>query len=143
MEPSLLVRSLSIPNETRELRSVRAFAAEAVHRGGVPKAYENGILLAIDEAVANIITHAYQEGRKDVIEIVIEVDARRFSVIIRDSGTCFDPKTVSTPDLSAHVADGKRNGLGVFLMRRVMDEVEYLFKEGVRNELRMVKYLGT
>ena len=141
MEQSLLVRSLSIPNETRELRSVRAFAAEAVHRGGVPKAFENGILLAIDEAVANIITHAYEEGRKDLIEIVIEVDPRRFTVVIRDSGTSFDPKNISIPDLAAHVADGRRSGLGVFLMRRVMDEVEYLFKEGVRIELRMVKYL--
>ncbi len=142
MDQTLLVRSLSIPNETRELRSVRAFAAEAVHRGGIPKAFENGVLLAIDEAVANIITHAYEEGRKDVIEITIEVDLSRLTVVIRDSGTRFDPKTISAPDLAEHLNNGRRNGLGIFLMRRVMDEVEYLFKEGVRNELRMVKYLN-
>ena len=141
MAQALLVRSFSIPNETRELHSVRTFAAEAVHHGGVPKAFENGILLAIDEAVANIITHAYQEGRKDLIEITIEVNARRLVVVIRDSGTRFDPKTIPTPDLAGHVRNGQQHGLGIFLMRSVMDEVEYLFKEGVRNELRMVKYL--
>ena len=141
MEQALLVRSFSIPNETRELHSVRTFAAEAVHHGHVPKAFENGILLAIDEAVANIITHAYREGRKDLIEITIEVDARRFIVVIRDSGTRFDPKTVPTPEMNSHVSHGERHGLGIFLMRSVMDEVECLFKEGVRNELRMVKYL--
>ncbi len=141
-EQASTVRTLSIPNQTSQLRAVRDFVADVVHHSVIPPAFENGILLAVDEAVTNIITHAYGEGRKDMIEIVIEVDAHRFQVVIRDSGTSFDPKSIGSPEMSSHVSNGRRNGLGIFLMRRVMDEVEYLFKEGVRNELRMIKYLG-
>ncbi len=140
-EAAAVVRTLSIPNETSQLKAVRSFVAEVVRHSPIPPVYENGILLAVDEAVTNIITHAYSQGRQDTIEITLEIDAHRFQVRIRDSGTSFDPKTISNPDMRSHMAHGRRNGLGIFLMRQVMDEVEYLFKEGVRNELRMIKYL--
>ena len=142
MEQAVLSRTLTFPNDTGQLKAVRAFVAEVVHQSGVPRAFENGILLAVDEAVTNIIMHAYKEHRRDVIEITLDIDPRRFTVIIRDSGISFDPKSVLSPSVKEHVSHGKRHGLGIFLMRQVMDEVEYLFKEGVRNELRMVKYLN-
>ena len=80
---------------------------------------------------------------KDTIDIEIQVDAHLFQVVLRDSGLCFDPKQIPEPDLQYQVATGQRHGLGIFLMRRFMDEVEYLFKEGVRNELRMTKHLDS
>lgn len=141
LEDAIVTRTLSIPNETGQLKAVRGFVAEVIRHSMIPPEFENGILLAVDEAVSNIIAHAYREGRRDTIDISLEIDAHRFQAVIRDSGNSFDPKAFSMPDLHAHVADGRRHGLGIFLMRRVMDEVEYLFKEGVRNELRMTKYL--
>ena len=141
MQEAMLVRTLAIPNETGQLRRVRSFVAEVVRHSVVPPSFENGILLAVDEAISNIITHAYTEGRRDTIEITLEIDPHRFQVVIRDSGTSFDPKSIASPEMGSHVANGRRNGLGIFLMRQVMDEVEYLFKEGIRNELRMIKYL--
>ena len=141
MEQAVLSRTLTFPNETGQLKVVRAFVADVVRQGAVPRAFENGILLAVDEAVTNIITHAYKEGRRDIIEITLDIDPRRFTVAIRDSGTSFDPKAIPSPSMKDHLTNGKRHGMGIFLMRQVMDEVEYLFKEGVRNELRMVKYL--
>ena len=76
-----------------------------------------------------------------MIEITLDIDPRRFTVVIRDSGSSFDPKSILAPDVKDHLSNARRHGLGIFLMRQVMDEVEYLFKEGVRNELRMVKHL--
>ena len=142
MPDASVLRTLSITNETSQLREVRAFVAEVIRSGGIPGTMENGILLAVDEAVTNIITHAYAEGRRDTIEIEIRIDAASFRVVIRDSGLSFDPSEVSEPDIERSLATSQRHGLGIFLMRRFMDEVEYLFHEGIRNELRMVKYLG-
>ena len=142
MEQDTIVRTLSIPNQTSQLKAVREFVADVVHHSVIPPTFENGILLAVDEAVTNIIAHAYKEHRRDMIEITLDIDPRRFTVVIRDSGTSFDPKSIVNPSMKEHIVHGKRHGLGIFLMRQVMDEVEYLFKEGVRNELRMVKYLN-
>jgi anti-sigma regulatory factor (Ser/Thr protein kinase) len=142
MTRATLSRTLTIANETSQLQAVRAFVADAVTHSAIPRAYLNGIILAVDEAVTNIITHAYAEGRHDTIEISLLVEPARFEVVIRDSGITFDPKTIAEPDLHTQITQARRHGLGIFLMRRVMDEVEYLFKEGVRNELRMVKYLN-
>lgn len=142
MTRATLSRTLTIANETSQLQVVRTFVADAITHSPVPQALLNGIILAVDEAVTNIITHAYSEGRHDTIEISLLVEPARIEVVIRDSGVTFDPKTVAEPDMHTQMTQARRHGLGIFLMRRVMDEVEYLFKEGVRNELHMVKYLN-
>jgi serine/threonine-protein kinase RsbW len=130
-----------VPNKTEELRYVRDFVRSAVSEGNIEKALENRILLAVDEAVSNIIEHAYDEGRFDAIEIFIDINPNRLEVKILDSGNHFDPELIRSPDIDQKIRMGHKGGLGIFLMRQVMDEVEYIFKEGVRNELRMVKYL--
>jgi serine/threonine-protein kinase RsbW len=63
-------------------------------------------------------------------------------VVIRDTGKYFDPKEAETPNIEEHIKNGKRHGLGIFLIRQIMDEVIYSYKQGIRNELRMVKYAG-
>lgn len=71
----------------------------------------------------------------------MDINPKRFEVVIYDTGCSFNPKDVTTPDIQQFIREGRRGGLGVFLMRKIMDEVEYVFQEGIRNELRMVKYL--
>ena len=136
-----LQRALTIASDTVNLKEVREFVGEAVRSSGVGGALQNRLVLAIDEAIANIIQHAYEEGRKDDVNIVVDVTPTRFEVVIYDQGRSFDPASLPEIDIEAHVGAGRVSGLGVFLMRQIMDEVEYIFKEGVRNELRMVKYL--
>ena len=52
-----------------------------------------------------------------------------------------DPKTVPDVDIQEHVREGRKGGLGIFLIRRIMDEVRYAFQEGMHNELMLVKYI--
>ena len=136
--------SLLITSETRNLQRVRAFLGECIVRSGyVPAEWQNKITLAVDEAVSNIIEHAYdkeEHGQQGEINIVIEATHERFEIVIIDSGKEFDPDTIPEVDISTHVQAGRKSGLGIFLMRRIMDEVRYTFKEGIKNELRMVKY---
>lgn len=137
-------RELLIPNSTRFLATVRQAVSDVVQESAFPDKDIHRIILAVDEAVANIMEHAYEsvEGESELsINLMLDADATKFEVVIHDSGKEFDPSEVESPDMSEHVAAGRRNGLGIFLMRQIMDEVKYTFVQGFRNELRMVKYV--
>lgn len=137
-------QEMVIPNNTRYLSTVRDAVNRVVEESAFPDKDIHRIILAVDEAVANIMEHAYEStnGESELtINMMLDADATKFEVVIHDSGREFDPSDVDTPDMAEHVAAGKRNGLGIFLMRQIMDEVKYTFVQGFRNELRMVKYV--
>ena len=100
------------------------------------------IVLAVDEAVSNIMRHAYDKFSKGTrtIEILFSADAQKISLVLIDSGKEFDPTAIKDPDIFEHAKLGMRYGLGLFLMRRIMDEVKFVFRAGIENMLTMVKY---
>lgn len=132
---------LVVANDTRHLILVRDFVSRLIRQSRLPKDEENKIILAVDEAVTNIIEHGYDEGADGSIEIEVEADESQFKVMIRDTGRLFNPECVPDPDMREHVQRGYKKGLGIFLMRQIMDEVRYRFKDGVKNELTLVKYI--
>lgn len=138
-------RELTVPSDTSYLSQVREAVTAVVGQGVFPAVQANLIALAVDEAVANIIEHAYATdratGNAREIEIILRLDAVRFEVLIRDRGTAFDPRGVPDVDVREHVKAGRKGGLGIFLMRRIMDEINYSYKHGVHNELQMIKYI--
>ncbi len=136
---------LTVPSDTTYLSKVREAVIAVLGHGLFSPVKANLIALAIDEAVANIMEHAYTHereggGRKD-IQIILDATPRRFEVLIRDHGMAFDPRGVPDVDVREHVKRGRKGGLGIFLMRRIMDEINYSFKQGVHNELQMIKYI--
>ena len=130
-----------ISNDTRFLSLARDFVQRMIRASELSHVEESKIILAVDEAITNIIEHGYESQKDGTIEMEIEADHDHFKVIIRDSGKEFDPNSIKDPDMFDHVKKGKKKGLGVFLMRQIMDEVKYVFKEGVQNELILVKNL--
>ncbi|MHC4842137.1 MAG: ATP-binding protein [Planctomycetota bacterium] len=145
MSDSSLSDRLEVQAHTQNLAVVREFLHSCIERSSLPQADANKVVLAVDEAVANTIQHGY-EGRDDgTVEVLIEADAGQFSVKIRDTGLSYDAATGSTDkenlDLNAHIQGGNKRGLGLFIMRRVMDEVRYTSREGDVNELTLVKYI--
>jgi anti-sigma regulatory factor (Ser/Thr protein kinase) len=134
-------KELVASNDTRHLVKIREVVKDAATQAPFDEREVSRIVLAVDEAVSNIIEHAYEEPASGGdIRIVLDVDSSRFEVVIMDSGHEFDPSLVDVPDIAEHVRRGKKKGLGIFLMRQIMDEVKYTFIQGLRNELRMVKY---
>jgi len=101
------------------------------------------VILAVDEAVSNIMRHAYEDFAKGTrsIEIGFEADEEKIILTLKDSGREFDPTGVRELDINEHVKLGKKYGLGLFLMRRIMDEVKFVFRSGIENMLTMVKYI--
>ncbi len=92
--------------------------------------------LAVEEAVVNICLYAYEVPPGELL-VRIEPGAARFVVELIDEGVPFDPLAVQEPDMRAGVEDRAIGGLGIFLVRRVMDEVAYL-RDGSRNILKLV-----
>ncbi len=137
----VLREQLVITSDTRHLTAVRDFVSRMIRASKLNRDDENKIILAVDEAVTNIIEHAYEDQAEGSIEIEIELDDHRFSIRILDTGKEFNPDEIHDPDIMDHVKYGKKKGLGIFLMRQIMDEVRYAFKDGIKNEVVLVKYI--
>jgi serine/threonine-protein kinase RsbW len=135
--------SKRILSRTDYLFEVREFVGEAARAFGFSEEDTANIVLAVDEACTNIIKHAYQYATDKEIEVSIFPQDRSFEIRIYDSGKSFDPSTIRQPDLKEHIGHRKRGGLGVYMMKKLMDKVEYNFHKGKRNEVRLIKYLSS
>ena len=99
--PKDMKRRLVIPNDTKYLHVVRDFVVEVVGNSAFPKIDMGRIVLAVDEAVTNIIEHAYSHKREGEVDIQLELQANatKFEATILDSGLHFNPEDVSNPDM--------------------------------------------
>lgn len=132
---------ISITSDTRYLSVIREFISRMIRQSSLAREEENKIILAVDEAVTNIIEHGYENVTNGPIDIEVECDASLFRIYVRDSGKRFNPEHINDPDIMEHVRLGKKKGLGIFLMRQIMDEVRYTFREGIKNEVCLTKYV--
>lgn len=131
--------ALTITSRPENLSRVAEFIAEVAANFGMTDQETYNIQMAVDEAVTNIIEHAY-EGDEGPIEIIAERHGDDFVVKLRDRGKPFDPDTVNEPDVSASLEDREIGGLGLYFMRRLMDEVTFHFSDAGWNELTMVRH---
>lgn len=132
--------SLNIPSRTDNLEIIREFVVGIARRYGFKDDAIGEIELAVDEACANVIKHAYHYDDKRHIDITVETNTSKIAITISDQGSGFDPDHLESPEqrLRKHA----RGGLGIALIRRVMDEVSFKINPGMRNEVRMVKYIS-
>lgn len=97
----------------------------------------NNIELAFDEAFTNISRHAYPHNHKGTVTVRIRIDTESLEFQFEDHGACYDPSKIRDPDLDRPC----ESGLGVWLMRQVMDEFIYYRREDGKNVLKLVKRL--
>ena len=81
--------------------------------------------LALEEAVVNVINYAYPEGTKGAVNIEVQANDVRLKFVISDSGKYFDPTNVATADTTLSVEERSIGGLGIYLVRQLMDSVNY------------------
>ncbi|MEK7269675.1 MAG: ATP-binding protein [Planctomycetota bacterium] len=134
-----IVREIRIPNDTKFLADVRAFLQTFLQ--DIPRPFKEpmSVVLAVDEAVTNVIEHGYDNGHDGDIRVECRGDAEQIEVLVEDWGRTFDPNAIPDPDIQEHVRQGRRKGLGIYLMRQIMDEINYEFRPGEPNRLRLVK----
>jgi serine/threonine-protein kinase RsbW len=133
---------LHIPSQTGKLNLVRNFIFEAALRFGFDEEAAGKIMLAVDEACTNVIKHSYEFSTTKGIDLEILAHDTRFEVVIVHKGKPFDPESVKTPDMKKYFSQFRRGGLGMHLMRSLMDKVEYKSLPGSRNEVHLVKFLS-
>ncbi len=135
------MKGMNILSHTRNLTKVRRFVSQFLVERGLSGEEVDEIKLAIDEAVTNIIEHAYQFQKGKKIYIQLKLDGNRFYASLHDRGGSFAWEKVPEPDLEKYVVEERDGGLGVFLIKNLMDRVTYRHKEGGYNEMVMVKHL--
>jgi len=131
---------LRIPSQTDNLELIREFVSKVASKVGFGGDDVSKIELAVDEACSNVIKHAYQKDPSKPIDIAMKIDLNKFTIVITDRGRGFDPAKLKMPDMKEYLAELRVGGLGIYLMRSLMDEVDYEIKPGVRNKVTMVKY---
>ena len=117
--------SRKFPADVKHLDAVREFVGRTARGAGFDDKDVYAVQLAADEAASNIIEHAYA-GRVDgTFRIHSEYKDDRLVMTFFDQGLSFDFSKVDKPDVTANLSERKIGGLGIYLMHKLMDEVDY------------------
>ncbi len=133
--------TIHIESRTDRLIAVREFVSASARKFGFSDEEVSKIALAVDEACTNIIKHAYKFDPTKDITVTIRPRRRTFEVSIRDTGREFNPSDIMAPDMKEYLTHYRKGGLGIYLMKSLMDKVEYDIDPGKKNEVRLTKYL--
>ncbi len=138
----MLMRKVTFPAQFQYLDEIREFVGDIARKGGFDSKEVYSIQLAADEAASNIIEHAYEGISGGKIEISCGFMRGHLEITMLDKGKAFDPGSVQPPNLKADLSERKIGGLGIYLMRRLMDEVHYESLPGKGNRLTLLKRKG-
>lgn len=131
--------SLNIGDSLDELQAVRAAVEELAETESWSSEWTFQVNLALEELAVNVMSYAYDDENSREIEITLSSDADTLTIEITDNGRPFDPlHDAPAPDLEAALDERTVGGLGLHLVRTLMDEVEYR-REQDRNHLTLVK----
>ncbi len=120
------------------LEDIRKFVGDQAREAGFSDKEIYHVQLATDEAASNIIEHAYESKPLGKFEVSCDFRGGRLIITLLDHGKTFDPSKVEEPDLTADLSERKIGGLGIYLMRKLMDEVRYE-KTKTGNLLTLIK----
>ncbi|MCC9137219.1 ATP-binding protein [Pontibacter silvestris] len=120
--------SIQVSCSKKNLKPIRDFVTEYLNRLDLSDILMNQIVLAVDEICANLIIHANQEDPSKQITLAIhkQKDTLKFEII--DNGVAFQQAKYKEPNIEEHIRIGKKGGVGIALVNRIMDKVE--FKSG-------------
>lgn len=134
-----LKETKQFPGDLDAVRQICAFVVQAAEKAGLSASETYEVELAVDEACTNIIEHAYREVENGRIECTIEVLSYGLKIVLKDQGVRFNPEGVPVPDPKLPLKKVKPGGAGLYLMRKMMDEVKFNFSAAHGNSLTMVK----
>jgi len=129
---------LQVRNRIAEIDRVNASFNEFADHQRISETIRQQVNMLFDELLNNIISYAFEDDADHEIEIRVELVQRRLSITIADDGTPFDPFAIPKPDTSLPLEERGIGGLGIHLVRKVMDEVGYE-RLGARNVVTLVK----
>ena len=132
------VRHLTLRNDIRQITLLPGFLEDVTRGMNLAPGVLAQLNLALEEAVANVISYAYPEGTEGTVDIDARLQGNDLSLVISDSGSAFDPTAREAVDISAGVDERPIGGLGIHLIREIMDQVSYERRDG-KNILTITK----
>ncbi len=143
-DESINKRELCITNELKESTRLHPFIEEIGKLMNIDEHVISSINLALEEALVNSIQYAYPEGTKGEITLTAEWNDSNEKVTFKliDNGTAFDPLSVKEVDTTLGVQERPIGGLGIFLVRQLLDDVVYQRTDKGQNVLTMTKNLA-
>jgi anti-sigma regulatory factor (Ser/Thr protein kinase) len=133
-------RRTAVPADAAQLTVLTRFLREFATAVALDATQVRTFELALEEIFVNIVMHGSRPGIVPRVEVSLHRDAESLTMTVEDDGPEFDPLSLPPPDVTASLADRRVGGLGVFLVRKMMDSVRYARIAG-RNQLRMSKHL--
>jgi sigma-B regulation protein RsbU (phosphoserine phosphatase) len=138
VEKVVLDESLTLRNDSRQVAQLSTFVKDVTGRLPLNAKQAGEIRLAVEEAVVNVMEYAYPVGTEGDVTIEVKSDGQQVKFIISDTGVAFDPTEAAKADTTLSAEDRPIGGLGILLVRRLMDSINYERVDG-RNILTLKK----
>jgi serine/threonine-protein kinase RsbW len=133
------MEKLLLPAKLENLESLLCFIKSNAEKYGFSSKNVNEIQIATEEPIVNIISYAYPDGNGDIEVTCSDKEGKGLVIEIIDWGVPFNPMLMPEPDIEAPMDDRRIGGLGIYMMRKLMDESNYKRVEN-QNVLTIVKY---
>jgi anti-sigma regulatory factor (Ser/Thr protein kinase) len=133
--------TLTLHNDVQEVPLLARFINTISEENAMDMEMSKNINLAVEEAVVNVMNYAYPKGTVGEVRIDASVTDGLLTLLISDSGTPFDPTVKKDPDINLPAEKRAIGGLGILLVRQIMDTVTYRYTDG-KNILTLVKKLN-
>ena len=130
--------TIRLPVDLKEIERLNRIVRQFGDLHEVPSRALYAVNLALDEIVTNIVLHGFKDGSGEEFEVRLAVEAGRFAGEVEDGGQAFNPLDAPTPDLTAPLEERALGGLGIHLVRNLMDKVDYR-RDGAKNVLTILK----
>ena len=129
-------KELKLKNQVGELERVNTFVAEICEELHLDAELQMNLNLVMEEMVSNVIFYAYPKDTDGCIELMAESAGKELTLVLSDQGREFDPTLKSDTDMNVNPAERELGGMGIFIVKNILDEVSYQRQEG-RNLLTM------
>jgi len=135
------LREIILSATVENIAKVTAFVDEHLEALACPMKAQMQIDVAIDELFGNIASYAYAPGTGEAtVRFDFDAAARVVSITFLDSGVPFDPLSIADPNVSASAEERGIGGLGIYLVKKTMDKVDYRYEDG-KNILTIQKHI--
>ena len=135
-----LQRSITLPNDIATISQLSEFVETVCEEKGLDMALTMNLNLALEEAVVNVMSYAYPDSQGDV-KVDIMIDDQKVVSTLTDSGIPFDPTLRERADTTLSAEDRQSGGLGILLVRELMDAINYERDNG-QNILTLIKNIN-
>ena len=133
------MKELTVDAKLENMREIKSFVGAELEAMGCPDETRKQLFIVIDELFTNVASYAYAGGEGfATVRLELEAEPRAVVLTLLDGGVPFDPLTMKAPDTSLKARERKIGGLGIFMVRRLTDEISYEYADG-KNILRIKK----